>query len=441
MDTTGARKSSPRNCANRPGFSATKRIVCALAVLVAASMPTVATANPDPDADTILIRQDCTGLGNNCFTSIDQASGWTNLTRVPTPLTPLFWDIGPGVFNGTIDCSSVDSVTYRGRGPGVTTIVGPANGTAFRGATCDGLTIQDMTFYSNSWYTVHWSSGGSATWTNVHLINESFSENTRDGNAWYDDCGAGSEQAVHYMFGSRVESRGMVSDPGPNGAIHAPVALLCSQMWIYGSDIVRDFEDDDNVADNGPLPPSNRAITAAIVFLGEYGNAPGQPDGDARLFGTTLRARIGSGYDGSTIFGVFATDDSVAHVHGGIINLTASPDSGTVELIGVAAGGSSFAHVVETPFTLKPDDLPAKRVFGDGVRSAYVWQASTVPPTLSSETGEFGSVDGQDMFVETDCGPTGDCATGGSEPHLMIYSSACAQDNPWFDVVTGACRQ
>ena len=51
------------------------------------------------------------------------------------------------------------------------------------------------------------------------------------------------------------------------------------------------------------------------------------------------------------------------------------------------------------------------------------------------------SITGQDLFIETDCNSAGDCSGRGTETHLMIYNDAnCSQGNPWFDTVTGACR-
>jgi hypothetical protein len=48
------------------------------------------------------------------------------------------------------------------------------------------------------------------------------------------------------------------------------------------------------------------------------------------------------------------------------------------------------------------------------------------------------------MFVETDCASSGDCGGPGSgaQTHLMLYNpDHCGTSDPWFDVVTGACRQ
>jgi hypothetical protein len=56
------------------------------------------------------------------------------------------------------------------------------------------------------------------------------------------------------------------------------------------------------------------------------------------------------------------------------------------------------------------------------------------------------SVDGQDLFVETDCAAgtcTASCGPGGSgcEPHLMIRRKACeGAGGPWWDTDTKACR-
>jgi hypothetical protein len=69
-----------------------------------------------------------------------------------------------------------------------------------------------------------------------------------------------------------------------------------------------------------------------------------------------------------------------------------------------------------------------------------MWQSGTTPPTSTTEDTVIFSSDGQDMFIETDCSGSGDCNGGGNETHLMIYNEAQCGENPWFDVVTGACR-
>jgi hypothetical protein len=69
------------------------------------------------------------------------------------------------------------------------------------------------------------------------------------------------------------------------------------------------------------------------------------------------------------------------------------------------------------------------------------WPPSTLPPASASLVEpEVQSVHASDLYVESDCQESGACdAGGGSEPHLMVYSESCSP-SPWFDTVTGRCR-
>jgi hypothetical protein len=125
-------------------------------------------------------------------------------------------------------------------------------------------------------------------------------------------------------------------------------------------------------------------------------------------------------------------------MHGGIIAVDASKGAVSRNAIGIdvnkSTNGDGKAHTFETAWTVKAGTGggTVTRLKGNGEHeSPFLWQAGTdVPvPNLVSLTGA-------DMFVETDCNSSG--CSGGSEPHLMIYSSSCP--SKWFDLVRQQCR-
>lgn len=83
---------------------------------------------------------------------------------------------------------------------------------------------------------------------------------------------------------------------------------------------------------------------------------------------------------------------------------------------------------------MKLSNCEGVRVSGGVVGAPFQWPANIVPPS-----DNFASDAGQDTYVETDCSNNG-ASSGGTEPHLMIYSAACATEGPWFDSTTGRCR-
>jgi len=93
-----------------------------------------------------------------------------------------------------------------------------------------------------------------------------------------------------------------------------------------------------------------------------------------------------------------------------------------------------------------PDNVPSYRVYeesGGISQTPLLWQSGPRPPMSSTEENKIISVDGQDLFVETDCKANGDCSSGdGMEAHLMVYNnSVCTSPtNPWLDTATGRCR-
>jgi hypothetical protein len=94
--------------------------------------------------------------------------------------------------------------------------------------------------------------------------------------------------------------------------------------------------------------------------------------------------------------------------------------------------GTAKAHTLETAFAIK-GGASKKRLSGTGsFESPHVWEARTDPPPAG------GEIDGQEMYVETDCNALN--CTNGSDPHLMIYTTNALCTTHWFDLVRRACR-
>lgn len=81
------------------------------------------------------------------------------------------------------------------------------------------------------------------------------------------------------------------------------------------------------------------------------------------------------------------------------------------------------------------------------IHAPYMWEPHTTPPVNAGSTTNLPgnplvSLDGSDMAIETNCAATGCGGTlTGTEPHILIYRSACTGTNgPWWDVILKKCR-
>lgn len=402
----------------------------------------IAAALPPVDAERILIRQDCSALSDSCFEDTDEAAAWTFGTRNPSAAAPLVWDIGAGAFPGNVKCLDGGYVTFRGAGRTATKLVAEqTTQAALTLKNCQDVTVQDLTITGPS-YVAYWIGTGNSTWVNVDLISEPpRPASAAAGHGWYDECGGATyaTRSIHYFFGVRVRSSGYAT-PQP----FAPSAFLtsCTENWFYGGEILTEI---DSLSPSGD--PMFLKASAVHVTSDPTG---GTGIGDLRVFGSTIRTVLSNEFSGIppiyTASGVRIEANGVFHMHGGIVNATATPAAtGLVDMAGIIVTGNGFAHAPDTAFVVKPGvGGVARRLVNSGtgqIDSPFFWQARTTPPTLTAETGPFGSEDGEDVFVETDCASSGNCDAAGDEPHLMIYAvSRCGSADPWFDVVTGRCR-
>jgi hypothetical protein len=392
-------------------------LALALAVFVLQALP--AGAVIDGDADHVLLRKDCTGI-DNCFETSDAVSDWLwdgGRNDPPSAGDEVIVDVGVGEFDPLV-CpdKNPDSgwVTFRGAGRdrSIFVLSEGYHAAAITAVNCWKLGFQDLGTRSDA-HGALWAGDGESTWTNVDMVGEVM--------GWYDFACAGSGSAPsgkHWVFGSRIW--------GNQGGWYGD----CGAAWIYGSEIT--------------ATPKAASVAAVGVHVTHRA--------DARVYGSNVRvspdASLAANTSGISLTGVLVGNSTngitteakgTFHMHGGVIAVNAAQleaaDATGVETDDGQAP-NAMAHVLDTSFLVQrgTSSGTSTRASGDGVMSSFVWQNGTAPPVSN-----LVSENGADMYVETDCQSGGTCNSG-TETHLMIYRAACGASNPWFNVVTGACR-
>jgi hypothetical protein len=423
-----------------------RREIGALSIcLLVLAAPVAAT--PPLDTEVVYLRKDCSSFVDPsvCFETMAAATDWlwgSSGPRNPSAGDPVLVDIGPGDWDVFVcDASSASRgwVTLRGSGRETTRIVRNENAAAgaVEVTACDSLIFQDMTIHGN-YAGVNWKGdGGSSTWTNTEIVATGFGSvsgafGALSNLAWYDNHPSTTcaEIALHYFYSSKVVVRGGAS-------FQTAYSAKCSEVWFYGGEITATHDADSELS---------MGSSVAVNVLKQ---------GDVRVFGSAIRSNTGGAdstsfpsIDSGTpgIVGVIM-NEGMFHMHGGIINASAegSSEDNDVSALWVFSG-ATMAHTPGTAFIAKGSGTGSSwRVRGTAskIQAPFLWQSGPKPPGSTTEDNVVLSADGQDMFVETDCGGSGgSCASGGSEAHLMIYNPArCTDpDSPWFDVMTGACR-
>lgn len=378
-----------------------------------------------PNASVVHVRKDCTDVAN-CFQTMADLTDWIwNIgfpaefrTFAPDADDPLLVSVGPGEFDPFV-CENTDPdptkrgyITLRGSGREQTILADDAgDGVAVR--NCQDLSFIDIGMRGGD-HGVFWNGGGSSSWSNTDMV-ATGAVPLSSAQGWYDACdGQSPVGGIHYFHSSRVRAAGV----GTNYV--SPFTSNCGENWFFGGEILADV--------------SGSAGNVWLVTVIQQG--------DVRLFGTAVRGRILPGGSVVNYRGVFVDLGAKFHSHGSIINVSAEGATVNTDVYGLVVGffGAAFAHTPGTTWVLKPGLAgSATRIqtiaSGAVAHSPFLWQSGTTPPDISSQTGS-------DLFVETDC-DTGGCVSVGTppEPHLLIYSNACTVAGPWFDVVTGGCRQ
>jgi hypothetical protein len=227
-----------------------------------------------------------------------------------------------------------------------------------------------------------------------------------------------------YFFSSQLLSMG-------GGQLNIAYTARCTDVWFYGGEIT---------ARNGHDPEGS--IGQQYAVLTDFW------DGTIfRAFGASVISTAGPTEDLEFGQGVIAVrvNRGEFHIHGGIVRADASAAASGTDAIAVdMQGNGKLAHMHGTAFLVRAGSGGEPvRTRGDAakVQAPFLWESGPRPPISTTEANVLSSLDGKDMFVETDCDATGDCDDAGSQTHLMIYNEAeCGTSNPWFNVVTGSCR-
>lgn len=378
-------------------------------------------------------------------------------------------------------------VSLHGAGRGITVLEdrptkavnaeGEAEGqesSGFFAYDCVNLSVSDLTVRGTR-YGAAWAGGGNSTWTDVDM--DLYPTLGSANSAWFGQCDSaipesetwdgcvdpippyvnGRDRPVHFYHGVRVRGFGGVS-----GLFGAAFVEDCAENWFYGGEI--------------SFHITNPAMTGlylnAGILLREHSN---HSSGDFRGFGTNISVIADvPPLSSSRLVGVRVEEaDSTQdrdgnpdkraqfHLHGGI--LTVQNRSGStnrvvgIEVDGVdptapPGQGSAFAHTVESAFDISTVGLgPVVRLSqsrGGVVLAPYLWAPRTSPP--ASALYPLFSLDGQDLYVETDCDAAGDCGSeggggGGNQSQLMVLDNSCgdgtlASGGPWRNASTGECR-
>lgn len=395
-----------------------KLFLSLLAVIPTITVSTPAAAVPDPGANRIHFQISCDPTDNSCFTDANAMLDWIWDVRQPSQAAPLEVDIGAGVFelpfrrpwcdgpSAPTGPGNTGYVSFSGAGRNATTLTWSAGRNpsfVIQANQCTNLTFKNLTIDGwNGASGVEWHGDGQSIWSDVDIL-RGFPY------GWFDTGG------LHYWFGSRVEMAGS----GYKFAYRANGG----ETWFYGGDIV--------------ATSSDPSLVVAVWAVG----------GEVHIFGSSVRSITTSSNDtvndGCSLSGIaplVATNGGSIHMHGGIA-ASISKGTGNVSVCGAAANLDGFIHTPDTAFRLEPSGTGiatrTSAASGGKVESPYQWPSSNTPPAIVS-------ISGQDTFVESDCDNSGDCSGAGTNlhPHLMIYDKSCnGGTDPWFDVVTGACRQ
>lgn len=398
------------------------------------------------DADTVTLRKSCFEGGNeipNCFETMAAVNTWLKTVRFVGPNKPTLVDIGPGTFQGWVCTSS--NVTLRGSGRDRSVFGAVPN--SFGGAIvisngCTNLNVQDMTINGSlttfgGWATRGvdvWNLAAVTSWTNVEIIAENY--------GWYENIeniqACTNKNGKHMWFSSRIQ----VTD-GFQGFSKA-YSANCAQSWFWGSEIIAK-------ANNNPTVAFAIEATDAEIHL--YGS-------DVRLLlagNTTAQETVINGSASITNGHLLmaALKGSEIHVHGTGLDVM-HDGTGTADMLYADADIKSHFHATASGFNIHLGGTgKVKRVAGPGKRieAPYTWGERTSAP-LSTKAdgtpapngvGTLISRNGADRYTETDCQPTGNCSSGGGFPHDMVYLASCtglaANQGPWFDMTTKACRQ
>jgi hypothetical protein len=369
----------------------------------------------------------CSGL-EDCVEYMACVNDWLADVRTDSP-PPVVIDIGAGTF-GHFICNGGESVTpssseitLRGAGRPVTRIQNNAtggHGLSFN--SCAGIEVQHLTVDAKE-AGIAWGGPGDSTYTDIDVRGGSY--------AWWEAGVANpSVSCLHPV--SEHWSWSSIWRDKTLGQSDYVWAASCSRSFFFDSEV--------------------QGLTNAFSL---------SHDAEVELYGSVVRVVVPGGTSGGGQVSAVLnpqtglTDPGLHpggefHMHGGLIAVDAHEATGNVDAVAILAANGAVTRIQETAFLLKPAGTGAAiRIWDAGGESfPSVFEAPLLlasgqsTPTTGSGGGPYWSLGGQDMYVETDCLPDGNCDSvpAGTETHLMVYSDYCDTSGPWFDTVTGRCR-
>lgn len=392
----------------------TKTLI-ALSIIGFVTIPVQSSAavnNPPVDATVVNLRTTCTEGGvevPNCFNDLAVLENWMNNVRTASALLV---KIGPGTFvrargniTGALNCSR-GNLTLEGSGRTQTILAASLGGYPSAGiaifAGCDNLNVQDLKITGWLQGAVVNNVSAKTTWTNVELEGGNY--------GWLETGTCPNHNGRHTWNSSRIVGLGAASGNG----ISITYTSTCAQSWFFGSEIV-----------------ANETGSGTGSFALEA------TDAEVHLYGSNARLIVGTGANADQADLIRALTNSVVHIHGTGLDVVHN-GSGNVAFL--RADATSHFHANASGFSLHNNGTgTVARLAGAGaIEAPYQWGQQTSPPAIISRSGA-------DTYVETDCPNTGNCSTGGTFPHTMVYRAECtgtgANQGPWYDTVTNACRQ
>jgi hypothetical protein len=262
------------------------------------------------------------------------------------------------------------------------------------------------------------------SWTNVEVIGKNYGwlENSRGA--------CTNKNGKHMWFSSRIQTTDGFQE------FSKAYSANCAQSWFWGSEIV---------AKANANPVTAFAIEAKDAEIHLYGSDVRMilADQTSAQGVTTASGNIESGH--VLIAGLGGSE---IHIHGTGLDVIHN-GTGTAEMLYVDANPSSHFHATASGFNIHVSGTgKVQRLAGAGrIEAPYTWGESTVAPlsTTANGVGTLLSRNGADRYTETDCQLNGNCSSDGVFPHDMVYLATCtgtaANQGPWFDMTTKACRQ
>lgn len=377
-----------------------------------------------------------------CFTTTGDLVTWlfTGRSQNLDSEHPVAVEVGPGTFDAlSMTCNATDQgyVTFRGAGRDHTTFVTSGAviaSPAIYASGCSRLQFMDLTAYGLV-IAIHVAEASTVVFDNVDA-RASMPANSLASQAFKATCsGSGQTQATTWTSTRLFTEvhKGLTSR-----GLHA----LCGKHEFYGSQIR---------VQAGSDVRANTKVHGVDVLGAST---------DVELFGSSILVELPPGLSNRVVQlrGISATTGATVEMHSGIINVSpdglegpGEPNSVVPAAIVAQTGaavrafgtGYAFGHAHAQGGNLdviRLDDNHADPPNQGTIEAPFVWPPGTDAPNLQS-------LDGQDLFVETDCCDaqcsTSPCQGGApaNRAHLMIYNPAhCPASNPWLDAVRKECR-